>query len=88
MFREGPNLVHLKNWVIEGSIDGRSWSEIDRQENNNTDLNGPYAVKTFCVSKVDTFRMIRLRQIGLNHRNDNYIVLTAFELFGAVIGLQ
>jgi hypothetical protein len=87
MHSSGPNSFHLKNWVIEGSTDGTSWHELDRRE-NNTDLNNSYAVKTFNICKVDTFRMIRLRQIGLNHRNDNLLLFTAFELFGSLIGLK
>jgi hypothetical protein len=83
----GPNTIHLKNWVIEGSADGTSWNEIDRRE-NNTDLNNSYAVKTFNVCRVDTFQMIRLRQIGLNHQNYNHLIFTAFELFGSLIGLK
>jgi hypothetical protein len=87
MYSAAPNQYHLKNWVIEGSVDGNSWIEIDRRE-NNTDLNSSYAIKTFNICKVDTFRMIRLRQIGLNHRNDNYLIFTSFELFGTLIGVK
>jgi hypothetical protein len=87
MYSPGPNYSHLKNWVIEGSLDGKSWSEIDRRE-NNTDLNSSFAIKTFNICKVDTFRMIRLRQIGLNHHGNNYLIFTAFELFGSLIGLK
>jgi hypothetical protein len=87
MSSAAPNAYHLKNWVIEGSVDGNLWLEIDRRE-NNTDLNGSHAIKTFNICKVDTFRMIRLRQIGLNHRNDNYLLFTAFEFFGSLIGLK
>jgi hypothetical protein len=83
----GPDFHHLKNWVIEGSADGTSWNEIDRHE-NNTDLNSSLAVKTFSVCKVDTFRMIRLCQIGRNHGEQNYLIFTAFELFGSLICLQ
>jgi hypothetical protein len=83
----GPNSYHLKNWVIEGSVDGNLWLEIDRRE-NNTDLNSSFAIKTFQICKVDTFRMIRLRQIGLNHQNNNYLIFTSFELFGSLIGLK
>jgi hypothetical protein len=77
---------HLKNWVIEGSTDGTSWVEIDRHE-NNTDLNSTLAVKTFTISKVSTFQMIRLRQIGVNHASVNCLCFTAFEIFGLLTGL-
>jgi hypothetical protein len=32
--------------------------------------------------------MIRLRQNGRNHGRNNCLILTAFEVFGAVAGLQ
>jgi hypothetical protein len=82
----GQSSYHLKSWVIEGSTDGTSWVEIDCHE-NNTDLNSALAVKTFTISKVATFQMIRLRQIGLNHANNNYLYFTAFEIFGLLTGL-
>jgi hypothetical protein len=81
----GPNGSHLKNWVIEGSIDGTSWTEIDRHENNN-DLNNRLALKTFAVSNVARFQMIQLRQIGLNHGSNNLLYFTAFEIFGSLSG--
>jgi hypothetical protein len=87
MYPTGRNSYHLKNWVIEGSTDGASWSEIDRRE-KNTDLNSSLAIKTFEVAKIATFRMIRLRQIGQNHRGDHYLIFTSFELFGSLIGLK
>jgi hypothetical protein len=87
MCSPGPNSYQLKNWVIEGSRDGTSWNEIDRRE-NNTDLNRSCAMETFNVCKVDTFRLIRFRQIGLNHQYDNLMIFTAFELFGSLIGLK
>jgi hypothetical protein len=64
-----------------------SWTEIDRRE-NNSDLNENLAVKTFAVARPGSFRRIRLRQIGPNHCRDNYLILSAFEVFGAVAGLQ
>jgi hypothetical protein len=78
---------YLKSWVIEGSDDGASWTEIDRRE-NNSDLNHHHAVKTFAVSQSGSIGRIRLRQTGLNHSGINRWVLRAFELFGAVAGLQ
>jgi hypothetical protein len=73
------NRSHLRSWAIEGSDDGASWTEIDRRENNN-DLNGELAVKTFVVAPSASFRRIALRQIGLNHKGGNELILSAFEL--------
>jgi hypothetical protein len=78
---------HLKNWVIEGSNEGISWTEIDRRE-NNTDLNISYAIKTFVVKEIDRFSMICLRQIGLNHEKSNYQMMTTFEVFGWLLGAK
>jgi hypothetical protein len=92
-YSSGPGCNHLKNWVIEGSVDGQSWDELDRRE-NDSDLNSSHAVKTFSVSdskpksKSGPFQMIRLRQIGPNHNNYHYLIFTAFEIFGSLIGLE
>jgi hypothetical protein len=83
----GPNTFHLKSWAVEGSDDGASWTEIDRRE-NNSDLNDRSAVKTFAVSRSGSFRMIRLHQTGPTHNGNNVMNLNAFEVFGAVAGLQ
>jgi hypothetical protein len=45
-------------------------------------------VKTFAVWQSASFGRIRLRQTGPNHRGDNSLALSAFEVFGAVAGLQ
>jgi hypothetical protein len=76
----------MKSWAVEGSNDEASWTEIDRRENNK-DLNGKMAVKTFAVSRSRSFRRIRLLQTGPNHRGDNCLRLSAFELFGTIAGL-
>jgi hypothetical protein len=78
---------HLKNWVIEGSDDGVSWTEIDRRENNR-DLKKEFAVKTFTVSRSGSFPRIRLSQIGPNHYGNNELAFAAFELFGSFADLQ
>jgi hypothetical protein len=66
--------------------DGASSTEIDRPE-NNSDLNGEKAVKTFAVSRCVCFGKIRWWQTGPNHRGNNQLVLSAFNVFGPVAGL-
>jgi hypothetical protein len=78
---------YLKNWAVEGSEDGASWTEIERRE-NNSDLIGENAVNTSAVSQAGSFRWIRLSQIGPNHWHDNLLFRSAFEPFGAVARLQ
>jgi hypothetical protein len=72
---------HLKSWVIEGSNDGENWTEIDRREDNN-DLNGKGNVMTWRCENPMRARIIRLRQIGKNHRGTDDLQLNAIEFFG------
>jgi hypothetical protein len=86
-FNRGLNCPHLKNWMLEGSDDEGSWTEIDQRENNRH-LNDDSAVKTFAVARSGSFHRIRLRQTGPNHMGCNRLGLMAFEIFDAVAGLQ
>jgi hypothetical protein len=72
---------HPRNWVIEGSNDGKLWIEFDRREENN-ELNGRSQTAIFQMSKSEEVRMIRLRQHKLNHRQNHFLNIAAFELFG------
>jgi hypothetical protein len=70
-----------RSWVIEGSLDGRNWSQIDRQE-GNTKLDAQHPTGTFAVTECDAYRFIRLRQTGRNSGSSQYLIVVAFELFG------
>jgi hypothetical protein len=95
--RRGWN--HLKSWVVEGSNDGSRWTPLDTRQ-NNTDLNGPGAVKTFPASGTNAFSYIRLRKTGPNHFDGKDLLgkkpdsppsfpylleISAFELFGWLV---
>jgi hypothetical protein len=69
--------------VTNDQSNANSWIEIDRRE-DNADLNGNGIVHTFPISHPQSggFRCIRLRQIGLNHYNNNHLCIGVFELFG------
>jgi hypothetical protein len=61
----GPGGYHLREWVIEGSNDGRNWELLDRR--NTEELNGLSFVKTFNCSTENSskfFRFLRLKQTG------------------------
>jgi hypothetical protein len=87
MHHPRPNQYYLKNWALESSRDGNSWMYLDRCE-NNSDLNSFFALKTFSIARFDPVRVIHLRQIGPNHRNDNYLIFTSFEIFGSMVGIE
>ena len=74
---------HLKSWVIEGSNDRSNWTEINKKE-NNYDLYS-HNQKYFPISQLtDEFQFIRIRNIGKNHFNDDYLMLTNFEFYGKI----
>jgi hypothetical protein len=76
----------LKSWVVEGSLDGRSWTEIDRQTNNQ-DFERWWTTVSFAVSGPAEFQFIRLTQTDENHyphHPDDQLVLGAVEFFGTL----
>ena len=82
-----PQSLHLRSWVLEGSNDSRSWSELDEQSDSNR-LNGPNKVFTFTCkhpSKPPS-RYIRLRQTGPSHGGPGSgFSLTNIEFFGYIV---
>ena len=86
-YGRGPGGEHLKTWVLEASNDGSedSWAVVDSRE-NNSDLNSSYVIRNFAISAPpsEVFRFIRLRQTGKNHKGNDYLYLSALELFGAL----
>ncbi|OHT12772.1 hypothetical protein TRFO_17325 [Tritrichomonas foetus] len=80
----GQGYYHMKSWIVEGSKDGIDWIEIDRQEEND-DLNSSAAIKTYeCQNQEEDYRFLRVKMIGPNHGNSNYLVLTNIEFFGSL----
>ena len=79
----GQNGAHLRNWVIEVSNDGNTWTEIDCHSNDST-LNHENAIGTFKISKEsnDFYRFVRLRQTGYSWSNNYYIYLCFIEFYG------
>jgi hypothetical protein len=58
-----PNFSHLKSWLVETSVDGKNWKEVDHKE-----LNGKWFMGTFTVAGGDVCRFIRLVNIGRDHQ--------------------
>ena len=78
---------HPKSWVLEVSNDGSdgSWAVVDSRENNK-ELNSKLVTRNFEISAPPSgpFRFVRLRLTGKNHFGDDYLVISALELFGAL----
>jgi hypothetical protein len=82
--RRDSNSNHLPFWTLEGSLDRSKWIELDRRE-DNTELNSQGAIATFPVSHSDLVHMIRLRQLGKNNSNYDYLEVSAIEVFGVLM---
>jgi hypothetical protein len=70
----------LTSWVVEGSLDGESWTEIDRQTNNQFFTH--WNTAPFAVSNPAECRFIRLTQTDKRHYNE--LLLRAVEFFGTL----
>jgi hypothetical protein len=71
-------------WVVEISLDGEAWTEIDRKR-NNMDFKAGCGPASFDVSKSAECRFIRLTQRGKRHCRDDYLVINSFEVFGDLL---
>jgi hypothetical protein len=75
--------ARLQSWVLEGSLNGRSWTQIDRQMNNR-DFESGWTKASFAVSKPAAFRFIRLTQADSNHSGADELLLFGVEFFGTL----
>jgi hypothetical protein len=73
----------LKGWLVEPSVEGTSWREVDHKENNN-ELNEPRITRTFAVAASGPRRFIRLANISHNHNSTNSLNISAWEIFGTL----
>jgi hypothetical protein len=74
--------THLQHWVIEGrNEEEEEWIRLDERR-ENSELNGSGRFATFEIANRVRVRILRLRQIGLNHRRDHILSFSAFEVFG------
>jgi hypothetical protein len=76
--------TYLKSWVVDGSLDGTSWTTLDRQT-DNTDCrrHGAPTPVSFGVAQVEC-RFIRLTQTGKDRMGRNSLSLNAMEFFGTL----
>jgi hypothetical protein len=73
-----------ESWLVEASMDGQKWRELDHKENNN-DLNGSNFTRTFPLPGSEACRLIRLVNIGRNHQGYDALCITGWEIFGIII---
>jgi hypothetical protein len=75
-----------KSWIVEGSIDGSNWTEIDRRT-DNADFKKSTNTASFPISNPVDCRFIRLSQTDRNHKG-KYCMgeLYLVEFFGTLSG--
>ncbi|KAH3761856.1 E3 ubiquitin-protein ligase HECTD1 [Pelomyxa schiedti] len=81
--RHGSNSKHdcLRNWVLQGSNDGNSWTTL-RRHTNDMSINSNYATHSWPVQGTEPFQFFRVLQTGRNSSNHNFLSLSGFELYG------
>jgi hypothetical protein len=73
-----------RSWVIETSMDGTAWTEVDRKANVG-DLRVAYQTRSFQLETASECHFLRFRQTDTNHAGTGDLCMTVFEVFGAVI---
>jgi hypothetical protein len=74
--------VGLKSWVVEGSLDGETWTEVHRQTNSQTFKERNQV--SFAVGNADAFRFLRLIQLDSTHGGNDILDLRLLEFFGTL----
>jgi hypothetical protein len=74
----------LKSWVVESSLDGEAWTEID-QKTDNEDFKDRWETAAFAVSNSAECRFIRLTQTGKTHYGNDDLAIQAFDFFGTLL---
>lgn len=74
----------LRNWVIEGSIDGERWLVL-RQHQNDQALNYKGQAYTWALHDYGcAFRRLRVKQTGPNNNNHYFLACSGFEVYGTL----
>lgn len=77
----------LRNWVLEGSNDGRRWEVVMRHV-NDTSLNEKGATHTWPIPTQTRFSKWRIRQTGLNSNKHKYLACSGIEFYGKVFTMK
>jgi len=77
---------HLRNWVLEGSIDGKTWSTLSTHQNDST-LNMKGGIGKWVVSNTQNyFVQFRICQTGVNASRNNHLCFQNIEFYGRCKG--
>jgi hypothetical protein len=71
----------LRSWVLDGSVDGDEWTELDRQTDSEAFARG-LQTSSFAIAKPIECRYLRLLQTDANQYKGNCLRLSAVEFLG------
>jgi hypothetical protein len=78
-----------KSWILEGSVDGTNWTEMDEHSDQIPGICKVTALECLMLYRVPStfsdFRFLRFTQVGKNYANENVLTLFPFEVFGTVL---
>jgi hypothetical protein len=74
--RDDPDYFHLRSWLVETSVNRKSWREVAHQKRNRR-LNGSHFAALFSIAGGEECRFIRLVNIGKNHGGNDQIWICA-----------
>ena len=78
--------LFLRNWRLEGSLDGHCWRILSRHKNDRGLKGKPYCTCTWRIhGKSHAFRFFRIFQTGKNSSGKFGIFLSGIELYGVLI---
>jgi hypothetical protein len=69
------------SWVIQGSIDGMAWQEMDRKTGRK-EMAGPDRTVSFEVANPMKCRYVRMDIIGRTHNGRDYLEMRYIDFFG------
>lgn len=80
----------MRNWRLEGSLDGRTWKPLKKHENDRGLKDPfPYYTATWMVDgELGAFRYFRIFQTGKNSSGRFNIFLSGIELYGVLIDMD
>jgi hypothetical protein len=76
---------NLRHWVIQGRNEEEKWIQLDERW-DDSQLNEMNQIGRFEIANPFRIRILRLRQIGLNHGCDHILAFSAFQLLGDLFG--
>ena len=74
----------LRNWRVEGSKDGASWTCLREHVNDSSLADTSFSVAAWPIDNAAAahFCHFRIQQTGLNSSNNNHLMCTGMEVYG------